>query len=425
MKKILLFSIVFVLVHLNSFAQWTALTSGTTSKLNAVNFLNVDTGYAVGDSGTIIKTINGGTNWITLSSSTTGQLSAVCFTNADVGYVVGTSYSGLIYSGFILKTINGGTTWTTQLNTAAPSGLTSVFFSDANTGHVAGWAEGPGPQFNTSNGGISWIASSPLIYSVLQSIYFTSSDTGYAVGSDGGGGDPGHSKGIILKTTDGGASWADIPNISASYLSSVYFTDANTGFAVGDNYSIAGPNGGAIIRTSDGGTTWHTVASGTANLLQSLTFTGMNNGYVVGEFGTILKTTDEGSTWTSQTSGTIMGLNSVSFIDSNTGYAVGEGGTILKTTNGGGPTGIREKAFGVSLTIYPNPAVEKVTIKTSLMGNQIAGTICVYGMTGQELIRRQVEGSEADINVSSLPTGIYIIRMVTNEKFEFGKFVKE
>jgi len=68
-------------------------------------------------------------------------------------------------------------------------------------------------------------------------------------------------------------------------LSSVWFTDANTGYAVGGDYGI----GGTILKTLDGGITWSTLSIGTTNQLHSVTFADANNGFAVGENGTILK----------------------------------------------------------------------------------------------------------------------------------------
>src|SRR5205807_4289686 len=105
------------------------------------------------------------------------------------------------------------------------------------------------------------------------------------------------------------------------------FTDNNTGTATGDN--------GTIIRTTDGGNSWAIQSSGTTNTLYAVSFTDADHGTAVGGGGTIVKTTDGGNNWISQTSGTTNGLLAVSFTDANTGTGVGENGTIVRTTDGG------------------------------------------------------------------------------------------
>ena len=59
MKKLYILIITIFTINIAN-AQWTALTSGTTNNLNSVFFTDANTGYAVGDYGTILKTTNGG-----------------------------------------------------------------------------------------------------------------------------------------------------------------------------------------------------------------------------------------------------------------------------------------------------------------------------------------------------------------------------
>jgi hypothetical protein len=60
-----------------------------------------------------------------------------------------------------------------------------------------------------------------------------------------GGDYQGGTNGIILKTIDGGTTWGAL-SIGTTYtLHSIYFTDANTGYAVGEN--------GIILKTTNGG----------------------------------------------------------------------------------------------------------------------------------------------------------------------------
>ncbi|MBI5219599.1 MAG: T9SS type A sorting domain-containing protein [Bacteroidia bacterium] len=156
-------------------------------------------------------------------------------------------------------------------------------------------------------------------YEQLNSVYFTDANTGYAVSSGSN----------ICKTTNGGTDWviqfSGSPNMSPLY--SVYFTDANTGYAVGYN--------GTIIKTTNAGTNWTQLSYDSNYLLFSVYFINTNTGFAVGSSGKILKTTNAGTNWTAQTGGSSDDLLSVYFTDANIGYAVGGSGTIRKTTNGG------------------------------------------------------------------------------------------
>ncbi len=173
-----------------------------------------------------------------------------------------------------------------------------------------------------------WVTLNSGITAPLYSVYFTSADTGYAVGGLGGG------VSVILKTTDGGANWKAQTNIppNASRLFSVNFANANTGYAVGDQ--------GIVLKTIDGGVNWSVQKLSSINVLQSVYFINDSMGYACGQGvadagGIILKTIDGGTSWTTQVTGKSGTINSVYFMNADTGYAVGGSGIILKTIDGG------------------------------------------------------------------------------------------
>ena len=94
---------------------------------------------------------------------------------------------------------------------------------------------------------------------------------------------------------DAQARWVwQNPLPQGNTLYGVYFTDANTGTATGDNWTI--------VRTTDGGDSWSIQSSGTTNTLYGVSFTDADYGTAVGSSGTIVRTTDGGNTWSSQTS---------------------------------------------------------------------------------------------------------------------------
>jgi hypothetical protein len=76
------------------FPQW--------NDLRAVYAVNADIIFAVGDLGTIVRTMDGGRTWVRQSSGTSNNLRGVWFTNGITGVAVGDL-------GTILRTTNGGT----------------------------------------------------------------------------------------------------------------------------------------------------------------------------------------------------------------------------------------------------------------------------------------------------------------------------
>ena len=136
-------------------------------------FIDTNNGFAVGASGTILRTTDGGNNWDILASGTNYDLYGVSFTDANTGTAVGNF-------GAILRTTDAGNNWIIQ-------------------------------REGTSD--------------VLYGVSFTDANNGTAVGSGG----------LILRTTDGGASWINQTSGTTNSLNDVFFTDANNGTSVGDN----------------------------------------------------------------------------------------------------------------------------------------------------------------------------------------------
>ena len=306
-------------------ATWTAQSSGTSNTLLGVSFTDANTGTAVGDGGTILRTTDGGATWTRQSSGTTNSLRGVSFTDANTGTVVGEG-------GTILRTTDGGDNWISQ-GSGTTLYLSGVSFVDANTGTAVG---GGSDEFDllwvslyTTDGGATWTQTRiPSNYTgfSLYGVSLADANRGTAVGTgyyyELGG------YGVIMRTTNRGADWTFQHSTPFVYPYGVSFGDANTGTIVGSE--------GTILRTTDGGATWVPQTAGTTADLYGVSFADPNTGTAVGDGGTILRTTDGGATWTPQTSGTTNYLIGVSFVDANTGTAVGGSGTVLRTTTGGG-----------------------------------------------------------------------------------------
>ena len=73
-----------------------------------------------------------------------------------------------------------------------------------------------------------------------------------------------------------------------------------------------------------------------------------------------------------------------------------------------------------TLNIYPNPATDKITIKTP-----VKGSFSIHNISGQELIIRQITEPKTQIDISSLPSGIYFVRLSGDRTVEVGKFIKQ
>ena len=117
-------------------------------------------------------------------------------------------------------------------------------------------------------------------------------------------------------------------------------------------------------------------------------------------------------------------LSSVFFTDENTGYAAGRFGTILKTVDGGGIVKVKEKeALKPTFKLYPNPSNIKVFI-TSETNLHEKPLIKIFTLEGKEIIIKQVwENNKVELDISELASGIYIIKIQTNEIIEVNKLI--
>jgi photosystem II stability/assembly factor-like uncharacterized protein len=388
-------------------SNWNQISYGTNNgdDLYTVFFPDESTGYAGGENGLFMKTTNGGADWSSNYVYCPGGINSLYFTSVNNGFLVGGEYMS--------KTTDGGTTWT-QMQSGTTMGLNSIFFTNANTGYVVGGDENisgytsSGIILKTTNAGVTW--TSTLVSYDLNSVYFPDSLTGYAAGMDSS-----CPNGVIVKTTDGGLTWHKLPVMPDQWLYSVFFTNDNTGYAVGYE--------GVSLKTVDGGATWTSLHIPSGSILSSVFFITPSKGYVVDWTGHIFYTTDAGSTWIGDSSRTWNYLTSVFFTDSTTGYAVGEMSTILKKGYGGITSVEEHKQAGTSFTIYPNPANNEITTETG--STPAVSQLSIMNMNGQQLITRQITSPKTQIEISNLPSGVYFVRLTNDKTVKVGKFVKE
>jgi hypothetical protein len=78
------------------------------------------------------------------------------------------------------------------------------------------------------------------------------------------------------------------------------------------------------------------------------------------------------------------------------------------------------------LQIYPNPTTDRLNIKIN-KPKHTPGIIEVLSLEGKSLYFQQIIGTENNlyIDVSQLPHGIYLCKIVANDKTEVVKFIKQ
>jgi len=117
--------------------DWQIIESGTTEDLRAIDFADERTGWAVGHNGVILKTVDAGVSWATQTPNVISHYRGVFFLDDQTGWATGSVWPDPDIQGYVIKTTDGGDSWVTQLN--GPSN--AVCFVDADTGCVA-WSGG-------------------------------------------------------------------------------------------------------------------------------------------------------------------------------------------------------------------------------------------------------------------------------------------
>lgn len=75
------------------------------------------------------------------------------------------------------------------------------------------------------------------------------------------------------------------------------------------------------------------------------------------------------------------------------------------------------------IVIYPNPAINNITISSPQIANQRTITIC--DITGKELITQQLKNKETQIDINKLNSGIYMVKLYIDEITEVRKIIKD
>ncbi len=277
-----------------------------------------------------------------------GMLQDVYFMDDQNGLVVGNG-------GLMLVTSDGGKTWEKKEIDMRPPGaeqrqggppgggppggfggggsapLYNIYFVDENVGYITG---GRGTILKTEDSGKTWarkMATSDTpgrggrrggIRANLMGIQMINETIGFIAGSEN----------TILKTTDGGETWAGSSERARvgetrNNLENIWFVSPTTGWVIGSF--------GTLLHTADGGETWEKRNAGFDNNLFGIHFVDENTGWICGQEGLILHTTDGGATWNQQKAESFDDLHDIIFVNAKVGWAVGGFNSVLHTTDGG------------------------------------------------------------------------------------------
>lgn len=383
------------------------------SLLTGVEFTSANAGVIVGD--TTLKTTDGGRHWLPLGSAIGWYGQRYGF--AAVHCFDSTNWVGVGATSFV--TANAGQTWTFD-SLHALYAYSTNFWAVEFVGNE-GLASGQNSTIAHSiDGGVTWGIVSNSVYGPPALTYLGIASAGPAWIIVGG--NPNYSVpwGVIIRSTDNGASWDTVLHTNNRVVTAVSFPNALVGYATADS----------VYHTTDGGATWKGVhpigAKGadsvTIGSISGVSFKDPLVGTLVGSGGRIYRTRDGGAHWTLQTSNTPVDLRAVCFVDTARGWAVGYLDRVVRTTNGGwGPLiSVDDQSSKVPyayslLQNYPNPVNPTTKIQFTVVNQQLT-TVKVFDVLGRDVTTLVNEVKEpgtytVEWNASGLASGTYFYRM--------------
>ena len=371
-------------------------------------------------------------------------------TDVNTAYIAAFHNQNSIGNGGIWKTTDTGATWvkvsTSSMYSNSSSFCNIVYFFDDNNGFCQGDpVNGEFEMYYTTNGGSTW---TPIAGSNIDNPL--SGEFGYVHGFEAAGTTVWFttSNGRLYRSTDQGHTWTahDTPLNDFGGVNNdsgdVTFKDDNEGWIVRDN--------GELYHTTDAGDTW-TAMTPTYDWVGPDTnnpnpFFGGNIAYIPGTNNTLIVTEadpnkpafgaaiseDGGLTWTKmtyynfeggpweqlQSDGNLQHLE-VAFRDINFGLSGGFSHVndpndpdsaftqgIYKYVDQADVSIADESIEGLS--VYPNPASDFVKVSTE---NAALQNIAIFDITGKEVINLNLSVNNANVNVSGLDNGIYLMKI--------------
>lgn len=239
-----------------------------------VDFESAQVGYAIGDRGTVLRTMDGGTTWTDLSNR-----DALDVPFRGLAVVAPSVLVALTFEGDVLRSSDGGESW---IEIAHPG--TQPLREMANVDGVLTALGLTDDVIRSSDGGLTWsLATSPGAVE-LKGQYWFDAMHGIVVGGA-----------LAVVTTDGGGTWQPLPDVSSG-----------GGFDSHDDLDFFG-NEGVLVgefstwRTHDGGVSWEDVSEFADPIYQRRVFMlGAVTRIVLTdtEGANIVYTDDDGDTWT-------------------------------------------------------------------------------------------------------------------------------
>jgi photosystem II stability/assembly factor-like uncharacterized protein len=411
-------------------AGWVTLPNApiapaTSARHDDLDFVGPDSGWVVNGGGEIHRTTDGGQSW-TLQTTVSNYLRSVGFATPLKGWAGALFGSPLLYA-----TVDAGVNWTPVTNIPDPQPTGICGLSVVNESVVYGCGRYDGPPailIKTTDGGATWTSRDMDPYATsLIDVHFFDENNGLAVG---GTGPFSMRQAVILSTSDGGATWQTRYSSNrpgAEWCWKISFVNRLMGFVSIERRDDLAPR--YIAFTTDGGVTWGEIQFVADYDMQGIGFVTGLTGWVGGWSGPTYETTDGGASW--HLAGFGFYLNRVRFLSPVLGYGVGQ--TVYKYT--GDLTAVAEEPVTQAPILTrgrPNPFSASTRIHFRLRGEERV-RVAIYDVQGRRLLTlfdgvrpvgpNEVTWDARDREGNQVNAGVYWCRIETPTRREATKLV--
>ena len=311
------------------------LDSRVETSFRGLSVVNQKVVWVSGTGGTVLRTIDGGKNWENISVPNMEKIDFrdVEGFNKNTAIVMGIASPARFY-----KTTDGGQNWKlVHFDDRAGVFFDGMSFWNKNDGIAfSDPVDGQHLLIRTTDGGDTWheIPKEGFPHKLNPEFGFAASGTGIPVQGRktvwlGMGG----VKSRVFKSEDGGMNWsvAETPVVHGGQSTGIYsvaFKNKKVGISVGGDYTNQSIKN-TMAYSNDGGATWHLPEKQTHQYRECVAHYRGNIFFAVGPSGFDM-TTDNGKNWHPHY-WEVNNLTAVAFAkSSNVGFAVGKGGQIYK-----------------------------------------------------------------------------------------------
>jgi photosystem II stability/assembly factor-like uncharacterized protein len=204
--------------------------------------------------------------------------------------------------------------------------LADVCFVDRSLG----WAVGDrGAIWHSRDGGATWLQQSSGVSCRLNSVFFADSSRGWIVGGECR--PHAHAtRGIVLRTTDGGKNWTPMPKLVLPLLTRIQFFNAHQGVAIGHSTAF---NPAGVFRTEDGGESWQPLPTDAAGGWLAGDFLDAETGAVAGAAGRFATLARRQIMRSPLAVPSLHSFHAMQLVPPTGGWLVGDGGVVMTTAD--------------------------------------------------------------------------------------------